>query len=83
MFYSSDLTIDDWGKIVRPKDGGGRTTSVSIMGGTGIEKMYRGWLCVLSDGGYREFLNRKNRGKASSDYLIGTPQISKSGPAPE
>lgn len=61
MFYSSALTESDWGGIVAPKPGGGRTTSVSIMNRAGIRKMYRGWLCVLADGGYREFLNRRNK----------------------
>jgi transcriptional regulator with XRE-family HTH domain len=61
VFFSSDLRVSDWGEIVQPKDGGGRTTSVSIMGGTGIRKMYEGWICVLKEGGYREFLNRRNR----------------------
>lgn len=61
MFYSSELKEDDWGNIVQPRAGGGRTTSVSIMSRGGIQKMYSGWLCVLSDGGYREFLNRRNR----------------------
>lgn len=61
MFYSSALTELDWGSIVAPKPGGGRTTSVSIMNRAGIRKMYAGWLCVLADGGYREFLNKRNK----------------------
>ena len=32
MFYSDVLNENDWGKIVQPRTGGGRTTSVSIMG---------------------------------------------------
>lgn len=62
LFYSSVLVIDDWGAIVQPKEGGGRTTSVSIMRSPGIRKMYDGWICVLKEGGYAEFLNHKNRG---------------------
>lgn len=62
MFYSSELEQEDWGEIVQPRAGGGRTTSVSIMSRSGIRKMYAGWLCVLSDGGYRELLNRRNEG---------------------
>lgn len=61
MFYSSALTESDWGGIVAPRPGGGRTTSVSIMNRGGIYKMYAGWLCVLADGGYREFLNKRNK----------------------
>ena len=61
-FYTSNLVQNDWGEIVQPKAGGGRTTSVSIMARSGIRKMYEGWLCVLSTGGYREFLNERNGG---------------------
>ena len=62
VFYSNDLVKDDWGQIVQPRTGGGRTTSVSILGRTGIQKMYGGWLCVLSDGSYADFLNKRNKG---------------------
>jgi hypothetical protein len=36
VFFSGDLTINDWGNIVQPKEGGGRTTSVSIMSRAGV-----------------------------------------------
>lgn len=62
LFYASDLVEEDWGRIVQPKIRGGRTTSVSIMARSGLRKMYKGWLCVLSTGGYREFLNNRNHG---------------------
>lgn len=62
IFYSGYLEKDDWGRIVQPRTGGGRTTSVSIMSRKGIRKMYSGWLCVLREGGYAEFLNSRNRG---------------------
>jgi transcriptional regulator with XRE-family HTH domain len=62
MFYSCDLKEGDWGAIVQPREGGGRTTSVSIMSQSGIRKMYEGWLCVLAKGGYAEFLNHRNAG---------------------
>lgn len=62
LFYSGNLTEDDWGKIVQPKDGGGRTTSVSIMTRTGIRKMYEGWIAVVNDARYADFFNRYNRG---------------------
>ena len=65
VFYASNLAENDWGEIVQPRAGGGRTTSVSIMTRSGIRKMYEGWLCVLSTGGYQEFLNGRN-----SDDLI-------------
>ncbi|MBT4028977.1 MAG: bsaAI [Planctomycetes bacterium] len=62
MFYSNTLQEDDWGNVVKPKKGGGRTTSVSIMNRQGITKMYEGWLCVSTLGGYRNYLNRRNKG---------------------
>lgn len=51
-FYRNDLTVDDWGKIVQPKEGGGRTTSVSIMNREGISKMCSGWIAVIDDEKY-------------------------------
>ena len=65
LFYSDQLTEDDWGKIVKPKKGGGRTTSVSIMNRVGIKKMYNGTLLVKNDNRYIQFLNRYNK----EDYL--------------
>ena len=62
VFYSSELTEEDWGKIVKPKEGGGRTTSVSIMSREGIRKMYDGTILVLDDPRYVSFLNRYNKG---------------------
>ncbi len=46
-FYRNDLTVDDWGKIVQPKDKGGRTTSVSVLSSSGVKKMCQGWLAVI------------------------------------
>lgn len=51
-FYRNDLIPDDWEKIVQPKAGGGRTTSVSIMNKSGIRKMCAGWITVLDDPKY-------------------------------
>lgn len=51
-FYSNSLVTDDWGKIVQPKNGGGRTTSVSIMSSSGVKKMCNGWIAVLDDPKY-------------------------------
>jgi hypothetical protein len=48
-FYRNDLTEQDWGRIVSPKEGGGRTTSVSIMNGGGIAKMAEGWMVRTTD----------------------------------
>ena len=46
-FYRNDLTIDNWGKIVKPKEDGGRTTSISIMTSKGVSKMCHGWIAVI------------------------------------
>jgi transcriptional regulator with XRE-family HTH domain len=62
MFYSHELSEADWGRIVQPKAGGGRTTSVSIMNRQGVKKMYEGWLCTLRSGPYAAFLNARNNG---------------------
>lgn len=58
-FYRDDLTVDDWGKIVQPKEDGGRTTSVSVMNTKGIKKMCLGWVAVLDDQKYIDLLSKK------------------------
>jgi len=40
VFFGNNLTEEDWGAIIQPKEGGGRTTSVSIMPRAGVKKMY-------------------------------------------
>jgi hypothetical protein len=62
VFYSNQLGTNHWGEIIQPKEGGGRTTSVSIMTRDGVAVMYRGWLVVLDDDRYINFLNSHNRG---------------------
>ena len=63
VFFSSNLDQSHWGAIVQPREGGGRTTSVSIMSRGGVAKMYEKWIIVTdSDPRYRAFLNRHNRG---------------------
>lgn len=58
-FYRNDLEINDWGKIVQPREGGGRTTSVSIMNSGGISKMCAGWIAVIDDEQYIDALSRR------------------------
>ncbi|MBD5132421.1 MAG: hypothetical protein HDT28_07550 [Clostridiales bacterium] len=58
-FYQNQLEVNDWGTIVQPHDGGGRTTSVSIMQKSGIQKMCKGWVAVLDDPAYIELLSNK------------------------
>ncbi len=45
-FYRNDLTMEDWGKVIQPTEGGGRTTSVSIMKKTGVKRMGEGWVLL-------------------------------------
>lgn len=58
-FYQDDLVIDDWGEIVQPREGGGRTTSVSIMNREGIKKMCEKWVAVIDDSAYTELLSKQ------------------------
>jgi len=55
VFFRNDLMRTDWGEIIQPKQGGGKTTSVSIMTRPGVEKMGKGWV-VLPDS--KEILSR-------------------------
>ena len=58
-FYQDNLEIEDWSKIVQPREGGGRTTSVSIMKAQGVGKMCQNWVAVLNDNDYIELLAKK------------------------
>lgn len=58
-FYRNDLSIEDWGNVVSPKKGKGRTTSVSIMKSKGVKKMCNGWLTVINSETYIEALSSK------------------------
>ncbi len=81
VFYCNSLATEDWGAIVKPKDGGGRTTSVSIMTRQGIAKMYAGWLFVAADTPYAPFIDRYNRDsiirddKGKYEFEIGQDKI--------
>lgn len=66
VFFGNTLTENDWGKIVQPKEGGGRTTSVSIMSRDGVNKMYKNWIAVVDDRRYIDFINKHNRGNLIS-----------------
>ena len=63
VFYRADLVENDWGKIVQPKEGGGRTTSVSIMTRDGVKKMYEGWVTVINSSTYASFFDKHNKAK--------------------
>lgn len=62
LFYSCALKAEDWGKIIKPTEGGGRTTSVSIMTRSGVRKMYDSWVMVLNNQKYIDFFNNYNKG---------------------
>ena len=57
LFYSDRLETLDWGSIIQPREGGGRTTSVSIMGKSGVRKMAEGCL-FCADGETRSLIER-------------------------
>lgn len=61
VFFGGNLEIEDWGKIIQPKVGGGKTTSVSIMTRIGVKKMYDGCIFVIDDKKYINFLNHYNK----------------------
>jgi len=67
LFYSANLSPEDWGNIVQPKAGGGRNTSVSIMSRKGVAKMYEGWVAVINDERYIKFFNKFNK----ADLIAG------------
>jgi hypothetical protein len=58
-FYRNDLTVDDWGKIVLPKEGGGHPTSVSLMTKAGVRKMGKGWLLLPKNASLRPLCKRQ------------------------
>lgn len=61
VFFGNNLTVNDWGNIIQPVEGGGRTTSVSIMPRHGVYKMYQNWVFVIDDDSYISFLNHYNK----------------------
>ncbi len=61
VFFCNDLSRDDWGGIIQPREGGGRTTSVSIMTRGGVQKMFVNWVIMLDDPRYIAFFERRNK----------------------
>jgi hypothetical protein len=62
VFFCPILEERHWGEIIQPKEGGGRTTSVSIMSREGVATMYRHWMLVIDDDPrYARFLNQHNK----------------------
>jgi hypothetical protein len=69
VFFSNNLTEQDWGAIAQPTEDGGRTTSVSNMNALGISKMLQNWILVKNDSRYIDFLNRYNHGNLISSKI--------------
>lgn len=65
-FYRNDLTIEDWGEVIKPKTDASSTTSVSIMRRgrvgqeVGVKKMARGWIVLPKDPEIRAALTQRN-----------------------
>lgn len=60
LFYSNHLTEKDWGKVIKPKKNGGRTTSLSIMNRGGVKKMYDNWIVMIDSPIYIDFFEKYN-----------------------
>ena len=60
VFYSNNLTREDWGKISSPH-GTGRTTSSCSLRQSGVKKLYNGWVTCIDDSRYINFLNKRNK----------------------
>jgi hypothetical protein len=60
IYFSSDLEVDDWGKISGTT---GRNTKVTGMRSSGKSKMADGWVLILDEEGlferYRRFLGSR------------------------
>jgi hypothetical protein len=69
VFYSNALAEADWGRIVQPRTGGGRTTSVSIMTRAGVRKMYDGWVTVINSSPYARFFDARNGSAAMAEAM--------------
>lgn len=60
LFYSNNLTEKDWGRVIKPKKNGGRTTSISIMNKGGVKKMYTNWIVMIDSPIYIDFFAKYN-----------------------
>ena len=69
-FYQDTLTEEDWGKIIQPSDGGGRTTSVSIMTHSGIKKMCDQWVAIINE---EKYINKLAANKWIG-YRVNSPR---------
>lgn len=58
VMYSKELSESDWGKIVSPVEGGGRTTSVSIMNRDGVKKLASNPIYIIDDSRYVRLISR-------------------------
>lgn len=58
VLFSKELDSNDWGKVSTPKEGAGRTTSVSVMNRQGVGKMVSNQILILNDERYQRLLER-------------------------
>lgn len=70
LFYSSNLSEKDWGKIVQPKENAGRTTSVSIMKRGGVKRMSQECLYCENNETLLAFLSRYNHLDIRSQFDV-------------
>lgn len=68
VFFGVDLEEEHWGKIIQPKDGGGRTTSVSIMTKQGVAKMFDNLVLIENNQDYINKINHINKKYSQSSY---------------
>ena len=61
VMYSNELDEGDWGNIVQPREGGGKTTSVSIMNRQGVSKLASNPVYVANDERYQNLIKRFSR----------------------
>lgn len=68
VFFGVDLEEAHWGNIIQPREGGGRTTSVSIMTKEGVAKMFDNLVLIENNQDYISKINHINRKYGQSSY---------------
>ena len=59
MFFSPQLTIDDWSKRSETYTHGTRVTSSCTLRTPGVKKMGKKWICIIKDNLYLNFYRKK------------------------
>lgn len=68
VFFGVDLAEEHWGRIIQPTEGGGRTTSVSIMTKQGVAKMFENLVLIENNQNYIDRINHINRNYSQLSY---------------